>query len=565
MARYPKRPKSRRSNPTAASLSDVATFRRLIHERGDLVGGLSEKRRAIAPEAIETIIKALMPNPIYRNVLAPDAFPRTYSRVKAGAALVHLDAQFEIVWTASILSHFTDELNDYLNLKEAYSKKYLNSEFLHATKILDEVENKYGVSLWSTNARLTLAHVANGIATQKDLLNTIVNTPGINPLYAYLSFFFSYSLEESVTLSEIRREFAEPSILRSYFLYHVSPFDLDAVDKPHRCISLEHNSPIIDRFETLVEMLLLFHSRNQYKSEIGKAVNLLNAVKDLRLSSLDYCLSSHSIHASEHPEFLTACDEYTLGNYDKAAATISSILNVNPAAAWVYELAARNDIAVREQRSASSLMDAIIAEVRAFLDLSKDLSMVRTTLRKAGFQTRKLLPSRAVAALLDRVMDIPISEFASAGQSVFCLSSPLVQPSNYGLLKRIDATAFDRLKARDIASPAHKIGVISVSGERFSAQQMQELSIPQKRAKLYLAYQSYNVQDYSDATKYYGQYRQDNSAQTSPRTLTFQYALHRRQQRLDASLNAFVDAYFENQRSHSLYSMEEFAEWSVSR
>jgi len=565
MARHSKRPKSHRSNPAAASISDATTFRRLIHEKGDLIGGLSKNRRVIAPKAIETIVKALMPNPIYRNVLAPDAFPRTYSRVKAGPVLAHLDAEFEIVWTASILSHFTEELNDYLNLKDAYSKKFLNSEFLPATKILDEIENKYGISLWSTNARLTLAHVANGIATQKDLLKTIVNTPGIDTLYAYLSFFFSYSLEESVTLNEIRREFAEPSILRSYFLYHVSPFDLDSVDQPHRCISLENNSPIIDRFETLVEMLLLFHSRNHCLSATSQATNLLNAVKDPRLYSLDFCLSSENVHASEHSEFLAACDEYTLGNYATAAATISSILSSNPAAAWVYELAARNDVAFGTQRSASSLMNAIIADVRAFLDLSKDLPTVRTTLRKAGFQTRKLLPARAVAALLDRGVDIPISEVASSAQSVFCLSSPLVQPLNYGLLKRINVNAFDKLRSRSIASPAHKLNILSLSGEHVSVKQMEELSVPPKRALLYLAYHAYNMHDYSAATKYYEQYREDMSTPTSPRTLTFQYALHRRQQRVDAALNAFVDAYFDNQRLHALYSMDEFAEWSVSR
>jgi hypothetical protein len=323
----------------------------------------------------------------------------------------------------------------------------------------------------------------------------------------------------------------------------------------------------VDRYETLVGILLLLNTRGEARSAIRQALNLLKEIDDPRLSSLRYCLlPSESLPTIDDP-FLGACDEYSIGNYGRAAHALKQKLEMAPADAWVYELAARNDIAQGIKSNDASLVGQIISEMGAFLALSRDLSDVRTALQKLGFQTRKLAPSVAIAALLDRVMDIPISEAVSDAQSVFCLSSPLAQPSNYGWLKRAHVTAFDKLKIdlADRESTAHQIGVISVAGDDRAGQSMEELGVPSKRTRLYLAYHYFNRAQYSLATTYYEEYRLDSSAATSPRTLTFQYALNYRQQRLEAALSAFVDAYFENNRSHSLYAMSEFAEWAVAR
>ena len=313
--------------------------------------------------------------------------------------------------------------------------------------------------------------------------------------------------------------------------------------------------------------MLLLYLRKQCIDEIKRAATLLHGLSDLRLSSLNFSLSDDEAHPTQHPEFLKACDQYSLGEHSAAAVTLFTILTEDPAAAWAYELAARNDNALAAVPDLSSIAGVIVSETRTFLDLSKDLSNVRGTLLKLGFQTRKLLPSRAVAALLDRVLDIPIAETISATQGGFCLSSPLVQPSNYGLLNKVDEIAFAKLtnQLRDLASPAHRIGVIAVTPVPDAARQMAEMSIPSKRANLYLAYNSYNKQAYSEATNYYAIYRNCNPITTSPRTLTFQYALYRRQRHLSAALNAFAEAYFDNPRSHSLYAMEEFASWAVAQ
>jgi hypothetical protein len=538
-----------------------------MHAQGNLFTGLSRNRNLLAPQAVSGIVQGLMSNAIYRNLFAPDAFPRSYAKVKASGILQSVNPGLEMIWTASIISHYESELNHYLNLRSSFSDSYLGCDYDAAKIILDSIEEQFGLSLWLTNARLSLAHMSLGIASQKELLNTIVNAPGIDALFAYVAFYFSYSLEESVTLNEIRREFVEPSNIRDYFLYHVSPFDLDAIDDPNHCLVVESNSPIIDRFETLLGVMVLFYLRGQYVPELKQAVALLSKLDDLRISSLNFNLIQNDVYPTKQDEFLAACDQYSLGLHGEAAVTISSILRAHPAAAWAYELAARNDSALGVEREILSTADAIVSETRAFLDLSRDLSEVRSTLIKIGFQTRKLLPSLAVSALLDRVLDIPIAETVSVAQAMFCLSSPLVQPANYGLLKRIDGPAFSRLSVRlnGLESPAHKIGLISLDQEKDAEKQMQRMSIPTKRASLYLAYNYYNQNQYPEATRYFAKYREIEPSTTSPRTLTFQYALHRKQQLLSAALSAFVDAHFDNPRSHSLYSMGEFASWAISR
>lgn len=566
MARKQNSRKSKSAPQADERIYDAARFRRLIHAQGNLAAGLNRNRKAVALEAIAGIVGSLMPNAIYRNLLAPDPFPNAYAKVKAGRVLAQAETGFELVWTASVLSYYKEQIAEYLKLKDLFSKAYLGANYAFAAEMLGQLQDKFGLSLWLTSARLGLAQLNKGLARQKEILNTIVYEPGIDALFAYLAFFFSYSLEEGVTISDIRREFAFDSNIADYCRYHVSPFDLDAITEPGNCISVESNSPIIDRFETLIDMMLLAYLRRQHLGEIKQAIELLRSLHDPRLSSLEFCLFSPGKEPTEDVEFLKACDEYSIGEYAGAAETISTILERDPSAAWVYELAARNDQALSIPRSTTSLANVVISETRAYLELSKDLSIVRSALLRHGFQTRKLLASRTIAALLDRVLDIPIDANFSAAQGFLCLSSPLVQPSNYGILNRVDPAAYRRLAKirKGSKSASDLINRIAIGHGDEERPEMQAIGIPPKRLSLYLAYSFYNEQNYSAASRHYEHYRAISPERTSPRTLTFQYALHRRQQLLGDALKGFVDAYFENPRYHSLYSMEEFASWAVA-
>lgn len=316
-----------------------------------------------------------------------------------------------------------------------------------------------------------------------------------------------------------------------------------------------------------MDMMLLLYLRGQCRSDIARAVSLLEGINDRRVLNLTFILSVNASLPTHHAGFLTACDQYTLGEYVAAGKILASILETTPGAAWAYELIARNDSALQNTRSTATVADAIICETRAFLEVSSDLSLVRSKLLKIGFQTRKLLASRLVAALLDRVLDVPISETVSPSQGLVCISSPLVQPSNYGLLRRIDLVSFENLldRLRGSVSPAHYVGSVSVSNVADPQLKMHELLIPEKRANLYLAYNAYNQHKYESAAKYLAKYRSIDPDKTNARTQTFQYALNRRQNRLDVALGAFVEAYFANPRSHSLYSMAEFASWATSQ
>jgi hypothetical protein len=568
MTRVPRRPKRKQVRELGQAITDVASFRRLIHMQGDLIGSISRHRKAIAPHAVEQIVGSLMTNPIYRDALAPNPFPNAYSRLKSRAFKSRASAELEILWTAAVLSHFTDELNEYLKLKATYSNAFMDGNWSEAVRILDQIERLFGFSIWSINARITLTHLQHGVTAQKSALNKIIGTPGINPIVAYLAFIFSYSLEENVTLSEIRREFTSLGTdFKSYFLYHVTPFDLDAVVNPHACISWEENSTVIDRFETFVEMLQIFYSRQTCIVELQRALAILKGVADLRLSNLAFCLDLSDCQPSKDIEFAQACDEYTVGNYKAAADLLAQQQKLNSGAAWTYELAAKTESALAEECAIASPVDSIVREMQSFLDLSKDLADVQKDLHKLGIQTRKLPASRAIGAIVDRIMDIPISVSFTTSQMIFCLSCPLWQPANYAILMLISLPAFERLKQyfEGNSSVAHRLSLFVVDANSHSAAALSAEPIPSKRKHLYLAYHYYNRGAYQDAMVHYSHYSADGSAQSSPRTITFQYALLRRQDLVDRALAAFVDAYFANRRSHSLYSMQEITEWAVSR
>jgi hypothetical protein len=547
-------------------IATPAAFRRRIHQAGDVTYGIAVYRKQIAPAAVQQIVAMLMSNPVYRTRVVGDAFPKDYSRIKARLRFGEAPREIEMLWAASVLGHYAKELTRYVELRDIYTARLLASDFESAIDVLQDIEARFGHSFWSTNARITLEQVHKGDAAKKILLNKIVTTKGINPVLAYVAYFYSYSLEENVSYADVKREFASAASNMDFYLrYQVLPFELDQIAEPHVIVNHEDNSPIIDRFEIFIEMAQLLVARGEALSELEPALRAIAAIPDGRIHNLLFCLGADGANRLADDNFIPACDKYTSGDYADAKAILADGSEDFTPRAWRFELYARISTAQKSETDGDTLTARIVREIGALLNLSKDMSECKSALRRFCFLMRKLQPCRAISTIIDRVVDLPVEKNFSVDQIMWCLSSPLNQPYHYAVLRQFNRSIFDRVLASSPqqTSVTHLLHSSCVDDQGAHEIEIAALAIPAKRKNLYLAYSQYNCGSYLEAVDTYRSYSSDKSWPTSPRTLTFHYALLRQLNQIKPALAALTDAYFENQHSHALYSLDALASWAV--
>ncbi len=253
---------AKRGNPTPQKpqVADAAAFRRLLHSQGPVSKGLNAHRERLAPTAVVEVVAQLFATPVYASAFATNPFPTRFEAIKPRRALAPASPQLDLIWNAAVLGRYAARLAAYVTLRDAFYDCISGAAYDTAHELLAKIESEFGVSIWLAFSRLLLIQQSRGLAAQKRYLQEIVERPTVNPFFAYLAFYFSFGLEDNVSVTELNRELDQlsdagaPEGVVGYFRYHASPLGLSAVGNPYNCITLEENSPIIDRFETYCEM-----------------------------------------------------------------------------------------------------------------------------------------------------------------------------------------------------------------------------------------------------------------------------------------------------------------------
>jgi hypothetical protein len=187
------------------SITEFANFRRLIHSDQNLHAGVGRYRRRIENSSVTSIALEMLKNSIYRNSIVSNPFPRSFDKIKGRASFPGASQEIEILWTACILASFQHDLNAYIALRNKYARRFMIGDYEDALKSLDQIEDRFGYSLWSICCRFAVLQKYKGTAEQKLFLSSIISTSSIDAVVAYLSFLFSYSVEDNVTLKDIRQ------------------------------------------------------------------------------------------------------------------------------------------------------------------------------------------------------------------------------------------------------------------------------------------------------------------------------------------------------------------------
>ncbi|MCO5337139.1 hypothetical protein [Delftia tsuruhatensis] len=488
-------------NGKAKNISAIQIFRRTIHASRNFRQGLARARTLVDPINFPSIIKELSKNPIYQPILTPMTFPQTLSSIRSSGRLEEISLDGEIIWTSSVLSLYTEEINRFIKLRDIYYKEYETADYANASTTLDEIQRLFGFSIWLIESRIELLQITKGLEAQKTYLEEIISTEGINQFIAWIAYFFSVRSEENVSYVSFHSELSnvlDIPWISDYAILRFLPIDIAKISDLRMPISLEEAHPIIDRFETFVTIALIncTKSSESNKEVLLNALESIKSIKDARIIKIINILKRENISIENN--FLKYSDAYSQGKY-------SAVLNQDTVG---LELRARSYAHFDNfppKNFGEGLRNQIVELMYKVMTLSPDASLSKIKLKKLAIICPNRSMSLEVAAFIERTHDNLRETNPSILDMLSALCMPLDNPWNAsaidGLLKENGWLNF--LLEEFPESPSLKLRFALIERD-LSALDDGDIKIPDYRRWMYLGHIYFNSNKFDMAAQFYG-------------------------------------------------------------
>jgi tetratricopeptide (TPR) repeat protein len=494
------RNKSQKKSQKQENPNAVQTFKRILHRGANPRRGLASARARTDPLQFPTIVKALGTQSIYRALLAPTAFPPSIPQFTAKPRLQKVSEDMELLWAASVLSLYQKDLAEFVTRKNEFFKNFCKGEFDKASKNLNLIQSRFGVSLWLLGHRLQILQLTEGLKAQKDFLEQVVSTTGLSQVPAWVLYYFSVRSEENVSYANLvsdTHSLMDLPEIGDYAINHIIPYDISKIKDIGSPLAMEEPHPIIDRYETFVKMALLYAARHasQAPLTLRTALELLREVNDAQLNRL-LALTDDSTGEDEH-SFMSLADAYTLGQYDEI--TIDNCENL--------ELVARSrELAgsPRESEERPSIHAQIIQLMRDVLSMSPSEPQSRLKLQKMALFLTGHPFAYQIAGFLERRHDHLFKSAYSELDKVVAISGPLDNPWSAPVLKELGQTVdwMQRLMHLHPQSPSVRLHS-AICGHGDLASLEVDKHLPQHRANAYLGHIAFRAGNYELAANRY--------------------------------------------------------------
>jgi len=322
--------KKKTSKP--APKDDPATsFKRVLHTARDLRYGVGLARASAEPSQIPGIVKTLGSQQIYKNLFAPVTFPKRLKDYPARRRLKRISTTGEIIWAASVLGLFTEDLARFVHLKSEFHHHFYNGRYELAETVLESIQVAFGYSLWLIHSKLNLLQNAKGLKAQKDFLEELLSAGSPSQIVTWVSYYLSLQAEATVSFTDFSDEVNHmigTGELSDFVVRKLLPVESNLIVDPATPISWDEPHCLIDRFETLIAMSVLHYARNGKSgtSDMLSAFTQLEKIGDLRVSRI--LRIARGEREPANASFIFWADLYTEGNYEAVIDGESEILEL---------------------------------------------------------------------------------------------------------------------------------------------------------------------------------------------------------------------------------------------
>lgn len=301
---------------------------------------------------------------------------RIHKLVQTEEANIHIEDSFihkpmdllrELVWTALTLNSYNSYLKDFYLKRDALENSLLLNDFEISLSLLDEIDRKYGKSLWSIKNRLNILQRKEGLDAQKAYAKTLKDS-SISTSSKILIYLFSIGAEENISYDyyeRITNKFFERFNIRSLFEYYKYKINAEYIPDEDLYISHilihERTSSLVDMYETFLNLLshivcMNFKPTNELDVFIRIVRKMYKNVPDPRfvniLRMLDVYVPLTELEKNE--TILNIFDNFEQANYLEVIQESERILSKNPNYTSLYQPYLESIYILNEQISLDS-------------------------------------------------------------------------------------------------------------------------------------------------------------------------------------------------------------------
>jgi hypothetical protein len=223
-------------------------------------------------------------------------FPKTIFRLKRDLILKDSSVACEVAWACALIKNNASQIKAFLSMSNELELKFWQGEFSACDSLLNDIEKKFGVSLWLIEVKMAILQASKGLEAQKKYLSEIKKDAVKN--VSYYGWNFSFRNEDAVTpvryIKHVRNTTVElaQSGQGVSILYKTLPTAITSERELQDILQYETNSSIIDLYSTFIELGVDFATsqasslqeiKSRYNAKLREILPLTN---DQRLINL---------------------------------------------------------------------------------------------------------------------------------------------------------------------------------------------------------------------------------------------------------------------------------------
>jgi hypothetical protein len=257
----------------------------------------NQVRSAIPLGEINDLADWMMQSDKFSSRVFGNPFPR--SSREWNVSMIPQPASYmqEFRWACVMLKRYANQLSEFVVKANQFTQSFLLADYADCTSILDDIEVKFGSSIWLIKRRISLLHSAHGLEAQKKFAQSVKDDTGFQfQLIKFLTHYISYRSETTVSPARFMHDLKQTldgmnlsAGFRAYINFHVLvelPRDIRMLAE---IIRHEFGSSVIDRYETFLSVIyhtLLECDKSHYNWVRRLCLDLDTGIDDPRLHGL---------------------------------------------------------------------------------------------------------------------------------------------------------------------------------------------------------------------------------------------------------------------------------------
>ncbi|MCJ2007968.1 hypothetical protein [Methylobacterium sp. J-092] len=316
----------------AGSSDEFDRARMKIRQNSNVRKGLASFRHKADCQTLLMVGSDFASHPSYRSLIWPSPFPQRIGSLPIRGLPYYAGFSRELAWAVSTISVYSVELNAFLDLKRKCEQLFFISDLQGVEKILDSVQETFGISIWLIDQRLTHLLLSKGYSAKNNFVKNIMKDVKSPSLMRLATSWLSYRLLAGVSATELERLLTELNPLKDGYDYllHIIMGQQVAIDEATAGIMIweADNLPVIDRYLLLVLTLqslvstapLSLSDSTQFLAATGK---IAKTIDDKSLSRINIILGDKLSYVDLDPQIIELLDRYTNAEYNEVLQKVS--------------------------------------------------------------------------------------------------------------------------------------------------------------------------------------------------------------------------------------------------